>query len=210
LLKTYKRIVQNDEDKEKERAAAAKKAEAEGGKRKPKSRSKKRDADVDADSDSDTNGEAAAARKGSAKPKMPVPSPRNKPNKRAKRSPKQTQPGIDYTANPGQFLNQRVAKDFDGQIYYGTITSYNDDADDDDDDDVIWSIVYDDGDKEDLNERELRAALKMYDTNAHDDPKKKSLNNGGANGDIDGEPMEEAGNGNKGMDDFFSDDSEDD
>ena len=108
LLKTYKRLEQSDEEKGNEKGKN-KKAKAEKGKSKPQSRSKKRNADADADTDSDDDAAGKAAR--SPKPKMPVPK-NNRSNKKPKQAAKQKKPKVDYTANPGQFVKLRVAKDF--------------------------------------------------------------------------------------------------
>ena len=167
LLKTYRKLEQSEEEKDREKGKD-KKAKAEKGKSKPQSRSKKRnaDADADTDSDNDTGGKAA----GSPKPKMPVPK-NNKSNKKAKQAAKQKKPKVDYTANPGQFVKLRVAKDFGDDIYFGTIDSFE--RDDEDANVVYWKITYDDGDREDFDEKDLRAALKMYDACKHNDTKPK-------------------------------------
>ncbi|GMH78292.1 hypothetical protein TrLO_g10399 [Triparma laevis f. longispina] len=51
----------------------------------------------------------------------------------------------------------RVAKFFHGIAYPGVVKGLNDD-----DKEPWWNIVYDDGDKEDLNETELQLGLKLH------------------------------------------------
>ena len=174
----------------------SKKAKAQRDKSKAQNGSKKRNADADADfdidsdsdsgSDTHTNGEAG---QDSPKPRMPV--PRNKLKKKARPSPKpapkEKKPRIDYAANPGQFVKQRVAKDFGDAIYYGNITGFTNNGNV-----VYWRIEYDDGDEEELDKKELRDALKMYDACKHNDSKKPS-----AEDDISGVPMQEAKGGDK-------------
>lgn len=194
LLKTYKKLEQSDEEEDREKGKN-KKAKAEKGKSKPQSRSKKRSVDADADTDSD--GDAAGKAAGSPKPKMPVPKS-NKSNKKAKQAAKQKKPRVDYTANPGQFVKQRVAKDFgkgkDVELFFGTITGFE--RDEEDDNVVYWAIEYDDGDREDFDEKELRDALRMYDACKHSDTKLKTSANSDA--DVDGKPMGEVGDGDDG------------
>ena len=127
------------------------------------------------------------------------PQPAYKSNKKAKPSAKQKKPSVDYTANPGQFVKQRVAKDFGDDIYFGTIDRFE--RDDEDANVVYWKITYDDGDLEDFDEKDLRAALKMYDACKHNDTKPKTSAgsdadaDGDADDDVDGKPMEEVGGG---------------
>ena len=139
------------------------------------SKKKKRNADADLDdfSDSSSDGEAG---QDSPTPKMPV--PKTKPKKKARQAPKQAKkeqkkPKVDYIGNPGQFVKQRVAKDFGDGIYYGTITGF-DEPEEDGGKVVYWRIKYDDGDQEDFEKKELKDALRMYDACKHSDPKKPS------------------------------------
>ena len=193
LLKTYKKIEENEEKKDREKGKN-KKAKAEKSKNKAQSRSKKRNADEDADTDSD--GDAAGKAAGAPKPKMPVPKS-NKSNKKAKQAAKQKKPRVDYTANPGQFVKLRVAKDFgtgkNVDLYFGTVTGFE--RDDEDDSVVYWSIKYDDGDGEDFDEKDLRVALRMYDACKQSDTKPKASADSDADDDVDGKPMEEVGDG---------------
>jgi len=66
-----------------------------------------------------------------------------------KRSPKaDTDSGESY-------VGQRIAKDFDGDIFYGTVSKYFPK-------DRLWKIDYDDGDKEELELEELLFALDLH------------------------------------------------
>jgi hypothetical protein len=52
------------------------------------------------------------------------------------------------------FINKKVSKVFeDGIIYSGVVTSY---------DGEYWLIEYDDGDKEDFDQKELQAGILLY------------------------------------------------
>ena len=53
------------------------------------------------------------------------------------------------------YVGQRIAKDFDGDIYYGTVSKYFPK-------DRLWKIDYDDGDKEELDHEELLFALDLH------------------------------------------------
>ena len=139
------------------------------------SKKKKRNVDADLDdfSDSSSDGEPG---QDSPKPKMPV--PKTKPKKKARQAPKQAKkeqkkPRVDYTENPRQFVKQRVAKDFGDNIYYGTITGF-DEPEEDGGKVVYWKIKYDDGDQEEFEKKELKDALRIYDACKHNDPKKPS------------------------------------
>jgi len=57
----------------------------------------------------------------------------------------------------GNYVGMRVAKFFNGIAYPGVVKGLNDD-----DKEPWWNIVYDDGDKEDLNETELQLGLKLH------------------------------------------------
>jgi len=178
LLKTYRKIEQDAEEEKIEKMNSKKAtppkdkstAKAQNG-----SKKKKRDVDADLDdfSDSSSDGEAG---QDSPKPKMPV--PKTKPKKKAREAPKQAKkeqkkPKVDYIGNPGQFVKQRVAKDFGDGIYYGTITGF-DEPEEDGGKVVYWKIKYDDGDQEEFEKKELKDALRIYDACKHNDPKRPS------------------------------------
>lgn len=71
------------------------------------------------------------------------------------------------------YVTKRIAKDFDGVLYLGTVTRFASSLDDDDDDDDdgaapasdgMWHVQYDDGDEEDYDRTDLNKALALYDT----------------------------------------------
>jgi len=71
-----------------------------------------------------------------------------------------------YTASSGPSLvNKRIAKFFDKQLYFGTITNYNTQQ-------KFWCIHYDDGDYEEMEFKDLNACLKLYDKNMANDTNK--------------------------------------
>ena len=82
-----------------------------------------------------------------------------------KHKPKKATTGSDIaalvnSANPSSFVQKRISKDFDGVTFFGTVTKY-----DDSDDPAFWHVVYDDGDDEDYNKKDLIKALKNYRIN---------------------------------------------
>ena len=58
------------------------------------------------------------------------------------------------------FYLQRVAKYFDGHIYYGTITTSKPFKSDKGI--LLWHVQYDDGDSEDFNKEEVMEAMDLY------------------------------------------------
>jgi hypothetical protein len=68
------------------------------------------------------------------------------------------------SADPFSFVQKRISKDFDGVTFYGTVTKY-----DDSDDPAFWRVVYDDGDAEDYNKKDLIKALRHYGVNGNHD-----------------------------------------
>jgi len=79
-----------------------------------------------------------------------------------------------YTANQSNtmarttgpsLLNKRIAKIFDKQLYFGTITKYNTQQ-------KFWCINYDDGDYEEMEFKDLNVCLKLYDDNIAKDTNK--------------------------------------
>lgn len=72
------------------------------------------------------------------------------------------------TTKPKPYLNRRIAKDFDGDVYFGHVKSYVPSTDNDEGVD-LWSIVYDDGDAEDFEEDELMIGFLLYRKNSIND-----------------------------------------
>ncbi|KAL9191506.1 hypothetical protein ACHAXT_001212 [Thalassiosira profunda] len=69
------------------------------------------------------------------------------------------------SANPKDLVRKRVSKNFDGDVYYGTIMEY-----DDSETPPFWHVEYDDGDEEDMDKKDLIKALKHYEKHRKDDP----------------------------------------
>jgi hypothetical protein len=59
------------------------------------------------------------------------------------------------------YLNRRVAKEFDGSIYFGMVQSFTEAKDNAEGID-LWGIEYDDGDAEDFEEDELMNGFVLY------------------------------------------------
>ena len=60
------------------------------------------------------------------------------------------------------YVGCKVAKDFDGTVYRGTITKYTA-ATNEDNSEALWHVAYEDGDEEDYNRQELLDAIGLYD-----------------------------------------------
>ena len=103
---------------------------------------------------------------------MKKPPPKKQPNGGTAPAAKKAKKAIDIIketvqSEPASFVNKRVAKDFDGECFFGTITLY-----DDKEAPPFWHVVYDDGDEEDYASRDLIKALKHYKKHGNDDKKK--------------------------------------
>ena len=59
------------------------------------------------------------------------------------------------------YADKRVAKEFDGKIYHGTVVNFTAGTEGGGD---LWRIQYDDGDEEDLDLEELQAVLKLFES----------------------------------------------
>ena len=84
-------------------------------------------------------------------PKMPKKGTRAPSNTKKESSKEDKQP----------YLNRRVAKEFDGSIYFGMVQSFTDAKDNAEGID-LWGIEYDDGDAEDFEEDELMNGFVLY------------------------------------------------
>ena len=80
------------------------------------------------------------------------------------RKEKQKKPRDDCTVYCGQFVKRRVAKEFGDVVYFGTISSFKRDEDGDN---VVWSVQYDDGDREEIDEKQMWEVLMIYDAFKH-------------------------------------------
>jgi hypothetical protein len=80
--------------------------------------------------------------------------------------------------DPKEFLGRRVAKFFGKDIFFGTINFISSE----DKGDVWWHVLYDDNDEEDLDYRQLKIAILLYEQhegkdrnpNPHAHPAKKA------------------------------------
>lgn len=70
-------------------------------------------------------------------------------------------------ASISKHIDARVAKNFDDGLFFGTITKYDGKAN-------FWFVLYDDGDSEQFDKRDLNEALRLYKKNAAKDPENKS------------------------------------
>ncbi|KAG7347509.1 hypothetical protein IV203_016214 [Nitzschia inconspicua] len=68
---------------------------------------------------------------------------------------------------PEEFLGRRVAKYFDGELYFGTL----DHIASEDKNDPLWHVTYDDDDEEDFEYNQVKAALLLYEEMQSEDPK---------------------------------------
>ena len=57
------------------------------------------------------------------------------------------------------FINTRIAKDFDGDIYFGTITE----CDSSENSSPLWHVKYEDGDEEDFDRKDLKKVQRLYE-----------------------------------------------
>ena len=74
-------------------------------------------------------------------------------------------------ADGTSYKDMRVAKTFGTDIYFGSVKMYFDIDKEDSKSEALWNVVYDDGDEEDLNVRELAGALRLYNQKKPNDPK---------------------------------------
>lgn len=69
--------------------------------------------------------------------------------------------------NTSSFVGQRVAKDFDSDLHFGTVKRY-----DNDESPAYWHVEYDDGDSEDYSKKDLTKALSYYTVTGKGDKRK--------------------------------------
>ena len=75
-------------------------------------------------------------------------------------------PNFVHPSEAKKYIGARVAKLFDGDLYFGSITQYNEKT-------QFWHVVYDDDDEEDYDPKDLEEAGKLYrKERKRDDPKK--------------------------------------
>jgi len=59
------------------------------------------------------------------------------------------------SGKPLTYITSRVAKTFEREVYFGSIVDYNVTS-------KLWKIIYDDGDQEEFDEKDLARSLKLY------------------------------------------------
>jgi hypothetical protein len=64
------------------------------------------------------------------------------------------------------YVNRRIAKLFDNQVYFGTIDRF---VNDDSNNNPYWHVQYDDGDDEEFYESDLGQVLELYETEKESD-----------------------------------------
>jgi hypothetical protein len=90
----------------------------------------------------------------------------------SKRGKKRTRNPKTSSGSPDEYVNKRVAKWFDAELFFGTVKYISNPEEKD----TWWHITYDDDDEEDFDIRQLRKALKVYAENCSTDPKNKRGN----------------------------------
>ena len=98
---------------------------------------------------------AAPAKKSRAVKKAKTPPPANKATPAKKAAPPLAKKPNQLEQDQAQ-VGKRVAKDFGGEVYGGTVKKFTPQG-------RLWAIVYDDGDKEEMDAKELAAALKLQE-----------------------------------------------
>ena len=73
--------------------------------------------------------------------------------------------------DPQSFIGHRVAKRFDGSLFFGHVKEYVSDSDEK----PFWHIVYDDEDCEGIEKNELMRAIKLHKQNSEMDPLTKRV-----------------------------------
>ncbi len=68
----------------------------------------------------------------------------------------------EWLTTGSTFLGARVTRVFNGKHYSGTVARW---APRSGDDEALWKIAHDDGDREDLDEEQLKAAINLFDEN---------------------------------------------
>mmetsp|Transcript_11768 Transcript_11768/g.27266 ORF Transcript_11768/g.27266 Transcript_11768/m.27266 type:complete len:209 (-) Transcript_11768:317-943(-) len=95
--------------------------------------------------------------------RRPIQSPPIQPPPRSDTQPVPLPP----KKRPKHVVDSRVAKFFDGDVYFGTIVGTVEDGD------VYWQVRYDDGDREEFDKEDLDTALQVYERHKGEDVPKK-------------------------------------
>ena len=86
--------------------------------------------------------------------------------------------GKDNDVTNDAYLGKRIAKLFDGKVYYGTVTEKNRGAvlakqpDGSTQWQAVWKVVFDDADSEEMNRLEIMSAMELYRINGSKDLQK--------------------------------------
>jgi hypothetical protein len=73
----------------------------------------------------------------------------------------------EHFRDPNEFINQRIAKWFGEELYFGTI----DHVSNYEEEETWWHVLYDDDDQEEFDIRQVRSGIELYKKNKSDDPK---------------------------------------
>ena len=100
-------------------------------------------------------------------PKNKTPASGAEPPKKLAKKPKRSPPGLKKADE--DYVGDRVAKDFDGEIYFGTVQEVWHDKGE-----KLWQIKYDDSDEEDVDKKDFIGLVSLYEKEKHLDDKKGS------------------------------------
>lgn len=114
--------------------------------------------------------EAEAKRRQAQSPKRSRAPSKTPAPKKTRRSKEATD-----TNKKTMYIKKRIAKAFEGtngesEIYFGTIARITNTKEP-----YYWHITYDDDDEEEFDEKDIAAALKLYQVHRADDPKTKEM-----------------------------------
>ena len=102
-------------------------------------------------------------------PKNKTPASGTEPPKQLAKKPKKARPGLKKADE--DYVGDRVAKDFDGEVYFGTVREvwYDNETEE-----KLWQIKYDDSDEEDCGKDDFIGLLNLYEKEKQHDDKKGS------------------------------------
>jgi hypothetical protein len=102
-------------------------------------------------------------------PKNKTPASGAEPPKQVAKKPKNAPPGLKKADE--EYVGDRVAKDFDNKLFFGTVKEVWYDKKSREN---LWLIKYDDSDEEDVYRDDLVELLNYYEKEKHNDDKKAS------------------------------------
>ena len=97
----------------------------------------------------------------------------------AARSVRTTKAAGNFATN-SKLVGSRVARDFHGTIHFGTVKKYLSSANS-----ARWAVQYDDGDADDINQRELKRAMELYNRKKSEDVVHVNQHDGWDFGEVD-------------------------